>query len=114
LTVELHRLDNVKCPRDKLEVLLAAHKILVDGLTFPPDDAVPRSFSADLLLPILIYRFLPLLSSSCYSIVHANLDTLISNIEFIQRFRADSLLQGEASYCLTNLVSPSAVTRIDI
>jgi hypothetical protein len=52
-------LDDVRCPRDKLEILVKVHKILVDGLTFPgeDDDSLTRSSSADLLLPILIYRF---------------------------------------------------------
>lgn len=58
LIVELHALDRVKSPREKLEVLLGVHKILVDGLTFPSEKGVSgQSTSADLLLPCLIYRF---------------------------------------------------------
>jgi hypothetical protein len=106
--VELRALGDVKCPRDKLEILLAVHKILVDGLTFPPEQgdsaSTPQSSSADMLLPVLIYRS----PSSRYkvnnSIIQANTETLISNLQFISRFRAEALLQGEASYCLTNLV----------
>jgi hypothetical protein len=38
LMVELHELENVKSPREKLEILLAVHKVLVDGLSFPSED----------------------------------------------------------------------------
>jgi hypothetical protein len=54
--VELRALNNVKCPREKLEIILGVHKILVDGLTFSGETSA-QSSSADLLLPILIYRF---------------------------------------------------------
>jgi len=56
---ELHALDNVKSPREKLEILVGVHKILVDGLTFPPtvEGESATSSSADLLLPVLIYRY---------------------------------------------------------
>ena len=59
--VELLELDDVKSPREKLEIVLAVHKVLVDGLTFPSEDGstTSQSSSADLLLPVLIYRFLP-------------------------------------------------------
>jgi hypothetical protein len=56
---ELRGLDNVKSPREKLEILLGVHKILVDGLMFPQEEnstTESQSSSADLLLPILIYR----------------------------------------------------------
>ena len=52
----------------------------------------PSTSSADLILPILIY-----------SVVQANPTHLASHLAFIQRFRAESLLLGEASYCLVNL-----------
>jgi len=61
--IELHGMDDVLCPRDKLEVFVGIHKILVDGLTFPSEEegASEQSSSADLLLPVLIYRLFPLL-----------------------------------------------------
>lgn len=105
--IELHALDQVKSPREKLEIVVGVHKILVDGLMFPAmeDGVATQSSSADLLLPVLIYRFNPpSFAATHVSIIQANVDTLISNIQYIQRFRADSLLQGEAAYCLTNLV----------
>lgn len=61
LMVELHELENVKSPRQKLEILLAVHKVLVDGLSFPSEDgdghAISQTSSADLLLPVLIYWY---------------------------------------------------------
>ena len=57
---QLRELDNVQSPREKLEILVGVHKILVDGLTFPSTEgeATKSSSSADLLLPVLIYRLL--------------------------------------------------------
>jgi Vacuolar sorting protein 9 (VPS9) domain len=54
--VELRRLDEVTSPREKLEIVSGVHKVLVDGLT---SDGIThsQSSSADLLLPVLIYRF---------------------------------------------------------
>ncbi|KAM0786432.1 hypothetical protein ACM66B_001896 [Microbotryomycetes sp. NB124-2] len=51
----------------------------------------PSSSSADLILPLLIFaavRFNP---------------RLTSHLRFVQRFRTESLLRGEASYCTTNI-----------
>ncbi|GAA5982476.1 hypothetical protein JCM11641_006127 [Rhodosporidiobolus odoratus] len=53
--------------------------------------------SADLILPLLIY-----------SVIRANPPHSISHLNFIQRFRSESLLHGQSSYCLTNF---SAVTE---
>jgi len=56
--IELHGLDQVKSPREKLEIVVGVHKILVDGLMFPAmEEGTIQSSSADLLLPVLIYRF---------------------------------------------------------
>jgi Vacuolar sorting protein 9 (VPS9) domain len=59
--VELNELDNVKSPREKLEILLAVHKVLVDGLSFRSEDddghTISQTSSADLLLPVLIYWY---------------------------------------------------------
>ena len=52
----------------------------------------PSSSSADLILPLLIYL-----------VVEFNPRQLTSHLLFVQRFRADSLLRGEGSYCSTNI-----------
>lgn len=46
---------------------------------------------ADLILPLLIY-----------SVVRSNPPRLISHLKFSHRFRSESLMRGQASYCLTN------------
>lgn len=53
--------------------------------------AGPTSSSADLILPILIY-----------AVVQYN-PRLPSHLNYAQRFRAESLLRGESSYCSTNI-----------
>ncbi|GAA5987503.1 hypothetical protein JCM10908_001981 [Rhodotorula pacifica] len=53
--------------------------------------ATSNSSSADLILPLLIY-----------SVVRANPPHLVSHLRYIHRFRAESLLRGQASYCATN------------
>lgn len=116
---QLKSLGDRRCvsPADKLGVLVAAHKVIVEGLGQLPkielvddieaqkkegvqsDDAKeaaeragPSTSSADLILPILIY-----------CIIKSNPPKLASNLLYIQRFRAESLIQGEASYCLVNV-----------
>ncbi|GAA5933274.1 uncharacterized protein JCM15063_001271 [Sporobolomyces koalae] len=54
--------------------------------------STPTSTSgADLILPLLIY-----------SVVRSNPPRLISHLKFSHRFRSESLMRGQASYCLTN------------
>lgn len=108
-------------PSDKLEVLVSAHKIIVEGLArLPRLDLVDEvdakkeereredipgdkeadeekkstssTSSADLILPILIY-----------CIVKSNPSRLASNLLYIQRFHAEALARGEADYCLVNV-----------
>lgn len=52
----------------------------------------PSSSSADLILPLLIYL-----------VVEFNPRHLTSHLLFVQRFRSDSLLRGEGSYCSTSI-----------
>ena len=59
--LELRGLDNFKSPKEKLEVISKVHKMLVDGLMVQHDDVnLPSQSSADLLLPLLIYRYVSL------------------------------------------------------
>lgn len=122
-----------RSPRAKLDVLVTTHKLVVDGLArLPPvelkkegeddpspnsaqqsssstsekEESVPRdnlkaetpkrraptTSSADLILPILIF-----------AIVSSNPPSLASNLLYIQRFRTESLVRGEAAYCLVNV-----------
>lgn len=86
----LAKMNEEKSPLGKLQHLTAAHKAIVDTLY----TIYPSSSSADEILPTLIYT---LITSPIEGI------NIISNLYFIQRFRAATRVDGEAAYCLTNL-----------
>ncbi|KAL1952537.1 hypothetical protein VTO42DRAFT_5070 [Malbranchea cinnamomea] len=83
------KMNAERYPLGKLQHLIAAHKAIVDTLT----KLFPSSSSADEILPTLIYTLL----TSPQDV------NIISNLLFIQRFRAANKIDGEAAYCLTNL-----------
>ncbi|PQE16601.1 vps9 domain protein [Rutstroemia sp. NJR-2017a BBW] len=86
---ELIAMNEEKYPLGKLNHLKAAHKSIVDTLShFHP------SSSADEIMPMLIYT---LITSRPEGM------DVISNLYFIQRFRCETKIDGEAAYCLTNL-----------
>ncbi|TVY44699.1 Vacuolar protein sorting-associated protein [Lachnellula subtilissima] len=94
---ELMAMSNEKYPLGKLLHLKAAHKSIVDTLShFHP------SSSADEIMPMLIYT---LITSRPEGI------DVISNLYFIQRFRNENKIDGEAAYCLTNL--EAAITFLE-
>ncbi|TYJ58062.1 hypothetical protein B9479_001157 [Cryptococcus floricola] len=64
----------------------------MDGAGLIRNTYGPSSGSADAFIPILIFTLL-----------RANPPNLISNIEYIQRFRRPSALSGEAAYYLSSL-----------
>ncbi len=86
----LAKMNDERFPRGKLQHLTSAHKSIVDTLS----TIHSASSSADEVLPTLIYT---LITSPMEGI------NIISNLYFIQRFRADSKIDGEAAYCMTNL-----------
>lgn len=86
----LVRMNEARYPLGKLQHLAAAHKCIVDVLS----RLRQSSSSADEILPTLIYT---LITSPPEGI------NVISNLNFIQRFRASNKVDGEAAYCLTNL-----------
>ncbi|ETN42983.1 uncharacterized protein HMPREF1541_02141 [Cyphellophora europaea CBS 101466] len=86
----LARMNEEQYPLGKLQHLTTAHKAIVDALS----TIMPSSSSADEILPTLIYT---LISSPLEGI------NIISNLNFIQRFRTASKIDGEAAYCMTNL-----------
>ncbi len=100
---ELQRLDSeqARSPKDKLDVLVRAHKLAVDGVAAL---SAAEGTSADLILPLLIY-----------SIVAANPARLASHLLYIQRFRAECLVQGETAYCLVNVQAAVAfLENVDV
>lgn len=86
----LANMNNEKSPLGKLQHLTNAHKHIVDMLS----KIHPSSSSADEILPTLIYT---LIISPPEGI------NVISNLLFIQRFRNQTKIDGEAAYCMTNL-----------
>ncbi|KAI9850790.1 MAG: hypothetical protein M1838_005045 [Thelocarpon superellum] len=95
---QLMRMNDERCPLGKLLHLKAAHKGIVDTLS----RVHPTSSSADEILPTMIYTLITTPSEGI---------NVISNLYFIQRFRAESKMDGEAAYCLTNL--EAAITFLE-
>lgn len=86
---ELVLMNQSRYPQGKLNHLKAAHKSIIDTLShFHP------SSSADELMPMLIYTLITLPPENL---------SVISDVNFIQRFRWEPKLIGESSYCLTTL-----------
>ncbi|KAK1031679.1 hypothetical protein LTS16_017803 [Friedmanniomyces endolithicus] len=98
----LQRMDAEHYPAGKLQHLTAAHKSIVETLS----EIFPSSSSADEILPTLIYT---LITSPPEGI------NVVSNLNFIQRFRASSKVDGEAAYCLVNLEAAiSFIETVDL
>jgi hypothetical protein len=86
---ELVLMNQSRYPLGKLNRLKAVHKSIIDTLShFHP------SSSADELMPMLIYTLITLPPEDL---------NVISDLNFIQRFRWEPKLFGEAAYCLTTL-----------
>ena len=88
----LLKMNDEQSPLGKLQQLASCHKIIVDVLTQIHGSSL--STSADEVLPTLIYT---LIRSSPEG------TNVISNLQYIQRFRNGNKMDGEAAYCLTNL-----------
>lgn len=98
----LQRMDDEHHPLGKLQHLTAAHKSIVETLS----QVFPASSSADEILPTLIYTLITTPPEGL---------NVISNLNFIQRFRASSKVDGEAAYCLVNLeASISFLETVDL
>jgi len=76
-------------PAGKLHYLKDSHKHIVETLS----QLFPASSSADEILPTLIYTII----TSTPESIH-----VISNLNFIERFRGATKIDGETAYCLTN------------
>ncbi|KAM5375886.1 hypothetical protein ACJZ2D_005676 [Fusarium nematophilum] len=86
---DLVMMTQKRYPLGKLNHLKAAHRSIVDTLAhFHP------SASADEIMPMLIYTLITLPPESLH---------VISDVHFVQNFRWEPKLTGEAAYCLTNL-----------
>ncbi|KLU82040.1 hypothetical protein MAPG_01119 [Magnaporthiopsis poae ATCC 64411] len=86
---DIELMNESRYPLGKLNRLKAAHKSIVETLAhFHP------SSSADEIMPMLIYTLITLSPEKL---------NVISDLNFIHRFRWEPKLVGEAAYCLTNL-----------
>ncbi|KAJ3564043.1 hypothetical protein NPX13_g7982 [Xylaria arbuscula] len=86
---DLILMNEKRYPLGKLNCLKAAHKSIVDTLSY-----FHPSSSADEIMPMLIYTLITMPPETL---------NVISDSNFIQRFRWEEKLEGEAAYCLTNL-----------
>ncbi|KAH7037756.1 uncharacterized protein B0I36DRAFT_70477 [Microdochium trichocladiopsis] len=94
---DLVTMHEKRYPLGKLNHLKAAHKSIVDTLAqFHP------SSSADEIMPMLIYTLITMPPEAL---------NVISDLRFIQRFRWEEKIEGEAAYCLTNL--EAAITFLE-
>ncbi|KAF9446905.1 hypothetical protein P691DRAFT_672573 [Macrolepiota fuliginosa MF-IS2] len=85
---ELLKINHYKAPRDKLICVLNCCKVIFGLLRH-----LKKEEGADSFVPVLIYV-----------VLKANPEHLLSNIEFISRFRSPNKLQSEAGYYLSSLM----------
>ncbi|XP_023549908.1 vacuolar protein sorting-associated protein 9A-like isoform X3 [Cucurbita pepo subsp. pepo] len=100
---ELLKINMHKAPRDKLVCLLSCCKVISNLLLNASIASNENPPGADEFLPVLIYV-----------IIKANPPQLHSNLLYIQRYRGQSRLTGEAAYFFTNILSAeSFISNID-
>ncbi|KAI0041704.1 hypothetical protein FA95DRAFT_1548395 [Auriscalpium vulgare] len=85
---ELIKINHYKAPRDKLICILNCCKVIFGLIRHLNSEE-----SADTFVPILIFV-----------VLKANPENLLSNVEFINRFRSPAKLQSEAGYYLSSLM----------
>ncbi|KAK9237921.1 hypothetical protein V1525DRAFT_342731 [Lipomyces kononenkoae] len=92
IDIELCKMVDKHSPKEKLALLISAHKQIVDVLSrLTKTDGQDAHSGADFVLPTLIF-----------SVIQADPPHIASNLEFIQRFRTAKTINGETAYCLTN------------
>ncbi|KAJ7576981.1 hypothetical protein C8J56DRAFT_870192 [Mycena floridula] len=85
---ELLKINHYKAPRDKLICILNCCKVIFGLIRH-----LQHEEGADSFIPILIFV-----------VLKANPEHLLSNVEFINRFRNPEKLQSEAGYYLSSLM----------
>ncbi|KDR80762.1 hypothetical protein GALMADRAFT_241195 [Galerina marginata CBS 339.88] len=85
---ELLKINHYKAPRDKLICILNCCKVIFGLIRH-----LHKEEGADSFVPILIFV-----------VLKANPEHLLSNVEFINRFRNPAKLQSEAGYYLSSLM----------
>ncbi|CAH2073441.1 unnamed protein product [Thlaspi arvense] len=100
---ELQKINMYKAPRDKLMCILSCCKVINNLLLNASIASKENAPGADEFLPVLIYVT-----------IKANPPQFHSNLLYIQRYRRQSKLVGEAAYFFTNLLSAeSFISNID-
>ena len=87
--LEISKINGYRAPRDKVICILNCCKVIFGLLK----NSKKADTSADSFIPLLIYV-----------VLHANPDHLVSNIQYILRFRNQDKLCGEAGYYISSLV----------
>ncbi|CBX94076.1 hypothetical protein LEMA_P037500.1 [Plenodomus lingam JN3] len=85
---ELLKIKSYRAPRDKIICILNCCKVIFGYLRTSNSDQ-----SADAFVPLLIY-----------TVLQANPDHLVSNLQYILRFRNQDKLGGEAGYYISSLM----------
>lgn len=85
---ELLKINSYRAPRDKVICVLNCCKVIFGFLKNSKGDQ-----SADSFIPLLIY-----------TVLRANPDHLVSNVQYILRFRNQEKLGGEAGYYISSLM----------
>jgi hypothetical protein len=85
---ELIKIKSYRAPRDKVICILNCCKVIFGYLRTSSSDQ-----SADAFVPLLIY-----------TVLQANPDHLVSNVQYILRFRNQDKLGGEAGYYISSLM----------
>ncbi|OIW31642.1 hypothetical protein CONLIGDRAFT_573103 [Coniochaeta ligniaria NRRL 30616] len=85
---ELLKIKSYRAPRDKIICVLNCCKVIFGLLKHSKSDS-----SADSFMPMLIYV-----------VLHANPEHLVSNVQYVLRFRNQEKLGGEAGYYLSSLM----------
>jgi Vacuolar sorting protein 9 (VPS9) domain len=105
--VELLKIKTYRAPRDKVICVLNCCKVIF-GELLCSRKTVPALFSHEVLGLLRHSKsdqsadsFVPLL---IYVVLQANPDHLVSNVQYILRFRNSEKLGGEAGYYLSSLV----------
>ena len=86
---ELLKIKTYRAPRDKVICVLNCCKVIFGILR----NSKTSDTSADSFVPLLIYV-----------VLHANPEHLVSNVQYILRFRNQDKLGGEAGYYLSSLM----------
>ncbi|PNY29136.1 Vacuolar protein sorting-associated protein 9a [Tolypocladium capitatum] len=85
---ELMKIKSYRAPRDKIICVLNCSKVIFGLLKHNKSDS-----SADSFMPLLIYV-----------VLQSNPEHLVSNVQYILRFRNQEKLGGEAGYYLSSLM----------